>query len=346
MENVRLEHRVIFGARNWKEGVMHYKRGTWHLILPIMPILICFLISSITSVKVLAEDEFEANLKNRAMDQFRQGLQAEKAGDLNTALDWFHKSISSYPRFKEVHYKIAQTAATLGNSDEAMMEFRQALNLDNNFVQCRNDYGLYLLRNKNETENAMREWKKCAQIDPQYPFPYYNMALVLHEKGDLEGAIENFETVTRLKPNFAEAHRELGLCIFERAQGGDLETAVKALEKSAKLAPKNPMVHYHLAIIYATKGNLDAGEAELRTALMCDPRLAAAHWELARLRYLRGDMDRCMSEIAEAAKINPTYTTERKYPAIKTVALKTLNAQCIEYKGHLAEAIEAYAELA
>ena len=298
------------------------------------------------SAPVQAEDPYETNLKNRAMDIFRQGLQAETAGDMNRALDFFRKSISTYPNFKEVHYKAAQVAATLGNNDEAMMEFRQALNIDNNFVECRNDYGLYLQRNKNDTEGAIKEWKKCIQIREKYPFPYFNLGLVYHERGDLEAAIDYFETVTRLKPNFAPAHRELGLCIFERAQGGDLESAVKALETSAHYAPDNPMVHYHLGFIYATKGNLDAGEAEIRKALMCDPRLAAAHWELARLRYLRGDMDRCMTEIAEASKINPTYTQDRKYPGVKVVAMKTLNVQCIEYKGKLAQAIDGYYELA
>jgi O-antigen biosynthesis protein len=315
---------------------------SWRSRLPVILISALFCLSNAAQ----AEDPYETNLKNRAMDFFRQGLQCEKAGDMNRALDFFHKSISTYPNFKEVHYKAAQTAATLGNNDEAMMEFRQALNIDNNFVECRNDYGLYLQRNKNDTEAAVKEWKKCIQIKEKYPFPYFNLGLVSHERGDLDAAIDYFTTVTRLKPEFAPAHRELGLCIFERAQGGDLETAVQALETSARITPDNPMVHYHLGFIYATKGNLDAGEAELRKALMCDPRLAAAHWELARLRYLRGDMDRCMTEIAEASKINPTYTTDRKYPAVKAVAMKTLNVQCIEYKGKLAQAIDGYYELA
>jgi tetratricopeptide (TPR) repeat protein len=61
---------------------------------------------------------------------------------------------------------------------------------------------------------------------------------------------------------------------------------------------------------------------------------------------LRGDLDRCQAEIAEALKINPTYTTEKKYPALKVPAMKTLNAQCLEFKGKLAEAIEAYNDLA
>lgn len=296
---------------------------------------------------VIAVDEYEINLKNKAMQQFRQAMAAEQAGDLNQAVEWLRKSVSTYASFKEVHYKLGLNAAKLGNNDEAMQEFRQALNLDNNFVQCRNDYALFLKYNKMDTNGAMNQWKQCTQIDPKYPYPYYFMGQVLHEKGDLDGAIQNFEICARLKPDLADAHKELGMCIFERCRNDDIFTAAKALEKSAQLNPTNPMVHYYLGFIYATKGDLDAAEAEYRVALgKCDARLAIAHWELGRLRYYRGDLDRCMSEIAEAMKINPTYTQEKKYPTLKVPAMKALNAQCIECKGKLAEAIDAYMELA
>jgi tetratricopeptide (TPR) repeat protein len=304
------------------------------------------LLSSLSSAS--AVDEYEVSLKNKAMQQFRQGLAAEQAGDLQQAIEWYRKSVSTYPKFKEVHYKLGLDSAKVGNNDEAMMEFRQALNLDNNYVQARNDYALFLKYNKNDEKGAMAAWKQCTQIDPRYPFPYYFMGQVYHEKGDLENAINNFETVCRLKPDLSDAHKELGMCIFERAQGDDIMTAAKALETSARLAPNNPMVHYYLGTIYATKGDLDAAEAEWRTSLSekCDRRLAAAHWELGKLRYYRGDMDRCMSEMSEALKVNPTYTTEKKYPVIKVPSIKALNAQCLEYKGKLGDAIEAYLDLA
>lgn len=299
------------------------------------------------NLSAMAVDPYEESLKAKALQQFRQGIAAEQAGDLQTAIEWFRKANGTYPRFKEVHYKLGLDSAKVGNNDEAMGEFRQALNLDNNFVQARNDYALFLKHNKMDTNGAMTQWKQCTQIDPKYPFPYYFMGQVLHDKGDLEGAINMFETTVRLKPDLSDAYKELGMCIFERAQGGDIFTAAKALQKSAELNPTNPMVHYYLGFIYATKGDLDAAEAEYRVALgKCDPRLAVAHWELGRLRYYRGDMDRCMSEISEALKINPTYTEDKKYPVLKVPALKALNAQCLEYKGKLPQAIDAYLDLA
>lgn len=323
---------------------MHAKGVFWMRKNRFLPLCLSCLLWSGTG-PALAIAEHEQNLQNKAMQYFQQGLAAEQAGDLHAAQELFRKSIGQWARFKEVHYKLGLVSAKLGNNDEAMGEFRQALNIDNNFVQCRNDYALFQKLNKDNVNEAMNQWKQCTMIDPKYPFPYFFMGQVLHEKGDLDGAINNFETVTRLAPNLADAHRELGLCIFERAQSDDIMTAAKALEASAKLAPDNPMVHYHLGFIYATKGDLDAAESEIRIALNCEPRLAIGHWELARLRYLRGDIDHCLQELKAAEKVNPTYTAEKKYPQPRVQDMKQLRAKCIEAKGKLPEAIEAYLEL-
>jgi tetratricopeptide (TPR) repeat protein len=293
-----------------------------------------------------ANDPYAQQLKGQALTQFNEALRAEQAGDLNQAIEWCRKANSTYKSDKRVHFKEAQLAARLGNNEEAMREFRTTLNLDNNFVECRNEFACFYKFNKVDEKGAMNQWEQCVRINPKYPFPYYFMGQVYHDRGDLEGAINNFETYTRLRPESSDGWRELGLCIFERCQGDDIMSAQKALELSEKYAPENPIVHYHLGFIYATNGNLDTAEAQYRKALMCDARLAAAHWELARIRYLRGDLDRCQSEIAEALKINPTYTTEKKYPALKVPAMKTVNAQCIEFKGKLAQAIDAYLDLA
>ena len=293
----------------------------------------------------LAMDPVEAQLKDKAMRQFALGLQAEKV-DLNQAMEYFRKSLGIYKKIKEVHYKAGLTAAKLGMNEEAMNEFRTAMNIDNNYIQCRNDYALFLQHNKNDTEGAMDQWKQIVRMEPKYPFPYYFMGLVLHKKGDLDGAIDMFESFVRLKPDSPDGQLELGLCIFERAQTDDIMTAEKALIAAQNLAPQNPMIHFHLGTIEATKGNLDDAETQWRTALQCDNRLAAAHWELARLRYLRGDMNFCMAELAAAQKINPTYTAEKKYPQLRVIDLKTYYAKCLEHKGKLAEAIDAYLELA
>ncbi len=285
-----------------------------------------------------------AGRQKKAYAYYQQGLEAERIGDIPSAVEFYKKSLGVYPKIKEVHHALAQALTKTGDMQRALAEFRSALNMDYNFVQCRNNLGAYYLR-LDKTQEAEREFKTCVTIDPKYPFPYYNLGKIYHGKGDLEAAIENFRTATRLRPDFAESYKELGLCIFERAKQGDVTTAMEELQKASSLVPKNPVIHYYLGIIYCTKGNLDAGETEFRKALMCDPRFAAAHWELGKLRYFRGDLDRCLMEIGQAESINPTYGEGRQYPGIDLIKVKALKADALEYRGEYVKAYETYEEL-
>lgn len=280
------------------------------------------------------------------MRLFQQGLALERAGDVNNAIQCFHKAIGFYPGRKEFMHHLARVYQKQGNNQQAYTYYKGALNIDSNYYQCRFDYALFLLNNQNDVQGAIRELKNVITTNPKYPFPYYHLGLIMKSKGDLQAAIENFESAIRCKPDYAEAHKELGLAIYERAHAGDLFTAVEALERAVKYDPQNPMIHYHLGCIYTVRGNLDGGEAEFRKSLMCDPQLAAAHWELGKLRYFRGDTERCLSELQQALKINPYYGEGKGYPRVDPVKIKELTAQAQEHRGDLVKAIEAYGELA
>jgi tetratricopeptide (TPR) repeat protein len=275
---------------------------------------------------------------------FMKGQQFEAAGDLTNAVEAYKNSISRFPQAKEVHHALAKLYARTGQNMNAMSEFRTTLNIDYNFVEARNNYGFFL-RKMDKDEEAKSQFKTCIQTDPKFPFPYYNLGKLLKDKGDLDGAIENFETATRLKPDFAAAQEALGMAIFERASRGDLTTAAEKLLIAEKLVPKNPKVHYHLGVIYATSSRLDDAESEFRKALMCDPRMAAAHFELGKLRYYRGDLDRALFEINESLKVNPTYTASQDYPQVDLLKAFTLEAQTLEYMGDLVRALETYQKL-
>jgi tetratricopeptide (TPR) repeat protein len=189
-------------------------------------------------------------------------------------------------------------------------------------------------------EEAKGTFQECIKVQPKYPDAHYHLGEILQKKGDLDAAIEEYETATRLNPNYFEAQRDLGLAIYEKASSGltDIIDCEDKLKLAERLAPTNPMIHYHLGNIYCAGGKFDQAENQFKSALSFDSRLAAAHYELGRLRYFRGDPDRCLVEMNLASKISPTYTEDKKYPAIDIAQLKSLIAKCYEVKGDLAKA--------
>lgn len=267
-----------------------------------------------------------------AYGYFMQGIKQESQGDLQGAVDSFRRSISSAPRVKEVHHELAKCLAKSGQNEQAYGEFMTAINIDGHYVEARNNFGQFL-RQTGKEKQAKMQFERCIILDPKFAPAYYNLAGLLKEKGDLNGAIDNFQHAVDLQPNFAEAQEQLGMCIFERASQGDLSTAAEKLETAARLIPKNPRIHYHLGLIYATKSKLDAAEDQFRTALMNESQLAVAHWELGKLRYYRGDLDRSVAEMKQALAVNPEYTAKQGYKEIDLIKVKTLLAKSYEHMG-------------
>lgn len=315
-------------------------------------ILVSFLslfVIKVSPLVVTGQDDSQASGadKARAFLFYQRAFQSFKAGDFATCINLCKEAIPLDPRNKDLHHLQALAFSEEGDNANATAAFRTALNLDYNFVQCRNNFGVFL-KKIGKVDEAQMAFQQCIKIKPEFPDAHYHLGQILQDKGDLDHAIEEYEAATRLNPNYFEAQRDLGLAIYERVSSSvaDITQSEEKLELAANLSPENPMIHYHLGNIYCAAGRLDDAETEYRKALYYDVKLAAAHFELGRLRYYRGDLDRCLFEMKIAAQINPVYADSKKYPKVDLLKIKEMIGRCSEYKQCLAEAIEAWKEVA
>lgn len=271
---------------------------------------------------------------NKSSMLFQRAKQAFAGGDYAAAVQILEAAKNFNTGDKNIFHMEALAYAELGDNYNAMVQFQAALTLDYNFLECRNNYGIFLQKT-GKVKEAKKEFETCIQINPNYANPHYGRGSILKEEKDLDGAIEEFRTALHLKPQYYEAKRDLGLCIYEQYEHGKLKDIYESreqLEGAARLIPKSPMVHYYLGKIWCAEGNLDEGEKEFRLTLFNDPMHAAAHWELGRIRYLRGDIDRCMDEMEESMKVNPTYTESKNFPLINRKEISLYTAKCKELK--------------
>jgi superkiller protein 3 len=65
----------------------------------------------------------------------------------------------------------------------------------------------------------------------------------------------------RIKPNFAEAHINLGKGYFGQ---GDVDGAIAEFRRAILLTPRSPEAHYNLGIAYGSKGLYDKAFQEIR----------------------------------------------------------------------------------
>ncbi len=101
-----------------------------------------------------------------------------------------------------------QTLIELGNAyfdtnqfDQAIEVYSQALKIDPLNADVRTDLGI-MYRRKGDFERAIAEFQQAAQDDPRHVNSRYNLGIVLlHDKGDLKGALAAWEDYLRLEPS-------------------------------------------------------------------------------------------------------------------------------------------------
>jgi tetratricopeptide (TPR) repeat protein len=89
------------------------------------------------------------------------------------------------------------------------------------------------LKLKGDLDGALKDYDEAIRLNPADFFAFNNRANVRRDKGDLAGAIADYNEAVRLEPAYAAAHTSRGL-VQERA--GDLDKA-RASFNAALAAP-------------------------------------------------------------------------------------------------------------
>ena len=84
--------------------------------------------------------------------------------------------------------------------DSAIQVYGKALEIDPKNADVRTDLGI-MSRKKGEPDRAITEFKKAAQEDPKHATSRYNIGVVLlHDKGDIKGAVQAWEEFLKVEP--------------------------------------------------------------------------------------------------------------------------------------------------
>ena len=126
-----------------------------------------------------------------------------------------------------------------------------------------------------EQSNAIKEWRKTVELDPEHAEALYNLARHLSQT-DPEKARQfqaRFVELQR-KQRITERADTLGNFALAAASARDWNQAVAQLEEAVQVCgncQSRSDLHKDLGLIYCRSGNLDKGERELRIAHSLKP---------------------------------------------------------------------------
>ena len=136
---------------------------------------------------------------------------------------------------KEAHYyKGNFSLYTKGDSDNAVKEFKSALNLDDSFVLAHYDLGA-AYQSQGFTDLAIKEYEKAVALNPTFPEGSSNLGGYYFRMQKYKHAVKLFKQAIKTYPNFIQAHSNLGAVLNKLNRSKE---AVPHLEKAIQLDPE------------------------------------------------------------------------------------------------------------
>jgi Flp pilus assembly protein TadD len=137
--------------------------------------------------------------------------------------------------------------------------------------------GKALYENPTTQQQAVDEFRKALELAPNSTREIINYGLALLRAGDVAGGIAQLEKAQKLDPKIPHTWFNLGIAFKKQAE---FDRALAQLQEMARLTPNEPVVHYQVGALQKLANNLPAATAEFERARDLNPRLAAPHFQL------------------------------------------------------------------
>jgi TolB-like protein/Tfp pilus assembly protein PilF len=171
--------------------------------------------------------------------------------DLAGAEREFQRAIELQPNNATAHQWYGNGPLdSLGRFDQAIAETKRAVELDplSPIINTDRAYPLYYARRYDE---ALAQAKKTIELDPGFFYSRQILGMVLQAKGDLPGAIAEFEKARQLSGD----PLHLALLVVAKTKMGDKNIAQQALAELDKVHPDRQGLAYDRALVYLAIGN-------------------------------------------------------------------------------------------
>jgi protein O-mannosyl-transferase len=214
-----------------------------------------------------------------------------------------------------------------GQVEEAIAQFRKALDIRPDYAEGHNDLGLALAQ-KGQLEEALVHYTQALQFRPGLWEARVNLGNALAEQGRLDEAIAHYRGALAAQPDNARIHANIGHALFQQ---GKTEEAIPSLRRALELLPTYAPAHETLGLVLLQKGQADEAIAHFQQALQTEPEFATARTGLADAYLQAGQPDKAAAELSELLRAQPND------PAAHCHLAALLNAQ-----GKVREAIQHY----
>lgn len=234
--------------------------------------------------------------EKQAFEYYKNGFYKGKAGDYNAAIIEFTKSLE-LNKNEDALMKRSASFMMTGAYGAAIVDATEALKLkptayDAYFIRgvCRYESGdfsgskedlTFFIQKKRtnavafnymaahqfmekDYKSALESYNEVVRLDPNYPDIYTNRGMMRHYNGDYKGAIEDYGEALKRNQDNATAYNNRGAAYL---MVKEFQLALDDFNKAIALEPENPNAYDNRGRTRLALGELDAACADWRVAV-------------------------------------------------------------------------------
>ena len=123
-------------------------------------------------------------------------------------------------------------------------------------------------------------------------------------QGEFDKAERLFLQEVKRDPMASVAWNQLGIIAFER---GDMEQALEYFQTARGIAPLNPVYARNLAMVYAEKEKYEIAESLLTKSIELNPRDPDTYVTLAKVYLLAGEEQSALETLESTLRVDPAH---------------------------------------
>jgi TolB-like protein/class 3 adenylate cyclase/Flp pilus assembly protein TadD len=174
--------------------------------------------------------------------------------DFTRAIAEFKRAIELNPNYATAHHWYGNSALmVLGRFDEAIAEIKRSVELDPLSIINNADLGeTYYMAHR--YDEAIDQLRKTVEIEPGFYFAHSDLGAALQVKGDLAGAIAEYQKARELNDD----PFPLGQLGNAYAASGRKAEALKILDQLEQISKQRYVAAYSFALVHIGLGHKDA----------------------------------------------------------------------------------------
>ena len=204
------------------------------------------------------------------------GFALFQQGESEAAIEALEKALAIDPKHWKAHNNMALASIDMGELEVAEAHYRESLSIEPQ-PAIHNDLG-FVLERLGMPDEAVEEYRRAVELDPESAPAHYNLAAHLTRQGKLAEAEHHLRAALARDPN-PKTYAGLGFVLWKQ---GRTDEATARLREAIEADPTFVVAYEQLAAILVEQGEVEAAVLEYGHLVAASPS-AAAHQRYAEL---------------------------------------------------------------